>query len=609
MDDLFFLMRTTMPLSMAKSLSNEQHAAVFAYILQQNGYPPGDKPVQPDTPHLKTMRVLTRVVNTHAGGGTAPVIIPGDPKNLSAEPPPSFIPGDTKNVPTGGGPTQEELGAAARSGRDWLYHTHDYSGARYAPLAQIDSSNAKRLQVACAFQVGELANFQTGPIVYQGTMYVTTPRSTIALNASNCRPKWRQTWEPKTIEPFGPHANRGVAIKDGRIVRGTLDGYLLELNAQTGELIWARKAADALAGETFTMAPMIFEDLILIGPAGSETGISGWVGAFRLSDGTEVWRFKTVPGVDEFNSQSWKNPTGIRLGGGAVWTPLSLDSEKGELYVAVANPAPDLPAGLRPGDNRYSSSVIALDVHTGELRWYKQIVPNDSHDWDLTQVSPIFKTKVNGQERNLVATVGKDGILRSVDRSTHEALYATPVTTIKNVDDPVTPQGVSVCPGVLGGVEWNGPAFNPASNLLYVGAVDWCTTFYAAEAARYIPGKAYFGGMVQLADTSQGWLTAVDSSTGKVRWRYRSPRPMVAAVTTTSGNVVFGGETTGDFIVLDAQSGDVLYRFNTGGPIGGGIVTYEIDGKQYIGVMSGRPSGFWVDKNPSAPTVFLFALP
>jgi alcohol dehydrogenase (cytochrome c) len=194
--------------------------------------------------------------------------------------------------------------------------THDYSGARYAPLAQIDSSNAKRLQVACAFQVGELANFQTGPIVYQGTMYVTTPRSTIVLNASNCRPKWRQSWEPKTIEPFGPHANRGVAIKDGRIVRGTLDGCLLELNAQTGELIWARKVSDVLAGETFTMAPMIFEDLILIGPAGSETGISGWVGAFRLSDGTEVWRFKTVPGVDEFNSQSWKNPTGIRLAAG-----------------------------------------------------------------------------------------------------------------------------------------------------------------------------------------------------------------------------------------------------------------------------------------------------
>jgi alcohol dehydrogenase (cytochrome c) len=608
LDDLFFLMRTTMPLSMAKSLSSEQHAAVFAYVLQQNGYPVGDKPVQPDTPLLKTMRVQSRTSNPRLISGPASLFIPGDPKNLSSEPP-AFIPGDAKSIPTNGGPTQEQLNAAARSGRDWLYHTHDYSGARYAPLNQIDSANAKRLQAVCAFQVGEIANFQTGPIVYRGTMYVTTAHTTIALDASNCRPKWRNTWEPKNVEPWGPHTNRGVAIKDGRVVRGTPDGYLLELNAHTGDLIWARKVADAMAGETFTMAPMIFEDMILIGPAGSENGISGWVGAFRLSDGTEVWRFKTVPGIDEFNSQTWKNPTGIKIGGGAVWTPLSLDPENGELYVAVTNPAPDLPAGLRPGDNRYSDSIIALDVHTGQLRWYKQTVANDSHDWDLTQVSPIFKTKVNGQERNLIATVGKDGILRSVDRGTHEALYATPVTTIKDVDKPVTPEGTSVCPGALGGVEWNGPAFNPASNLLYVGAADWCTTFYAAEKVRFIPGKLYWGGTVQLADTSQGWLTAVDSSSGKIRWRYRSPRPIVAAVTTTSGNVVFSGETTGDFIVLDAQSGDVLYRFNTGGSMGGGIVTYEIDGKQYVGVMSGRPSGFWVDKNAGAPTVFLFALP
>jgi alcohol dehydrogenase (cytochrome c) len=608
MDDVFFLMRTTMPLSMSKSLTEQQHAAVFAYLLQQNGYPAGNTPVQPDTPQLKTMRVLSRAVNVRANWGP-PLFTIGDPKNNPPEPGPSFIPGDAKSVPPTGGPTQEQLNAAANSGHDWLYHTHDYSGARFVPLNQIDSTNAKRLQVACAFQVGEVANFQTGPIVYQGTMYITTPHSTIALDASNCHPKWRHTWEPRSLEPWGPHTNRGVAIKDARIVRGTPDGYLLELNALTGDLLWARKVADSMAGETLTMPPMIFEDLILIGPAGSENGISGWVGAFRLSDGTEVWRFKTVPGIDEYNSQTWKNPAQIKLGGGAVWTPLSLDPEKGELYVAVANPAPDLPADLRPGDNRYSSSVIALDVHSGKLRWYKQIVPNDTHDWDLTQVSPIFKTKINGQQRDLIATVGKDGILRSVDRTSHEPLYATPVTTIKNVDQPVTPEGISVCPGVLGGVEWSGPAFNPASNLLYVGAVDWCTSFYSAKTVRFIPGKLYMGGTIQLEDTSQGWLTAIDSSTGKVRWQYRSPRPMVAAVTTTSGNIVLSGELTGDFIVLNAESGDVLYRFNTGGSIGGGIVSYEIDGKQYIGVMSGRPSGFWIDKNPGAPTVFLFALP
>jgi len=593
LDDLLFVIQTTMPLGNVKSVSADEQVAILAYILQENGYPAGGTPLRADSPQLKTTRVQSQTSNPTATAARAPV----------------FIPGEAKNIPVGLGPTQAELNGALHSTGDWLYHTHDYSGSRFASLGQIDSSNAKQLQAVCAFQVGEVSNFQTGPIVYQGTMYVTTARSTIALDASNCRTKWRYTWEPKSQEPWGAWNNRGVAIKDGRVVRGTLDGYLLELNAQTGELIWARKVANPASGETFTMAPMIYEDLILIGPAGSENAISGWVGAFRLADGTEVWRFKTVPGVDAANSETWKNPTHIKIGGGAVWTPMSLDLAKGELYVAVTNPAPDLPAGLRPGDNRYSDSIIALDIRTGKLNWYKQTVPNDSHDWDLTQVSPVFSAEVNGQKRDLVATVGKDGILRTIDRGNHETLYETPVTTLKNVEKPVTPEGVLVCPGVLGGVEWNGPAFNASTNLIYVGAVDWCYTFYSAETARYIPGKIYMGGSLQESATSQGWIAAVDAVSGNVRWRYRSSRPVVAAVTTTAGGVVFGGELTGDFIVLDARSGDVLYRFNTGGPIGGGIISYEVKGKQYVAVTSGRPSPFWVDKNSGAPTIFLFALP
>lgn len=593
LDDVLFVIQTTMPLGSPKTISPEQHVDTLAYILQQNGYPAGDTPLRADSPQLKTTKIQSQALKEKA----------------AAHPAPAFIAGDAKSVPAGQGPTQAELNAGQQSGENWLYHTHDYSGSRFVPLSQIDAANANQLRAVCAFQVGEDSNFQTGPIVYQGTMYLTTARSTIALDASNCRIRWRYTWEPKDQEPWGAWNNRGVAIKDGRLVRGTLDGYLLELDSQTGELIWARKVASPGDGETFTMAPLIYDDLILIGPAGSENAISGWVGAFRLMDGTEVWRFKTVPGVDAASSESWKNPTGIKLGGGAVWTPMSLDAANSELYVAVTNPAPDLPAGLRPGDNRYSDSIVALDVRTGRLNWYKQTVPNDSHDWDLTQVSPIFTADVNGQKRNLVATVGKDGILRTIDRNSHEVLYATPITTLQNVDKPVTPEGVLVCPGVLGGVEWNGPAYNPGTNLIYVGAVDWCYTFYSVEKARYIPGKLYMGGILQANDTSQGWITAVDAVSGKVVWNYRSSRPVIAAVTTTAGGLVFAGELTGDFDVFDARSGDVLYRFNTGGPIGGGIVSYEVKGKQYIAATSGRPSPFWVGKNSGSPTLFVFALP
>ena len=438
-------------------------------------------------------------------------------------------------------------------------------------------------------------------------MYITTTRGTVALDATNCRPKWRHTWVPRNSEVW--RTNRGVAIKDGYLVRGTSDGYLLALNAATGVLVWAVKAANANQGETFTMTPLIFDDLVLIGPAGSENAISGWVGAFRLRDGSPVWKFQTVPGATPAGSESWGNPKGIKLGGGSVWTPFSLDAEKGELFVAVANPAPDLPANLRPGDNRYTNSVVVLDVRTGKLLWYKQMVPNDAHDWDLTQVSPLFRANVGGRECRLVTTVGKDGILRSLDRDSHEVVYSTAVTTIKGADMPVTKDGVVACPGVLGGVSWNGPALHRELNLLYVNAVDWCAKFTSAEKVRHIPGHLYVGGLTELEDKSEGWLTAIEASSGEVKWKYQSKRPMLAAVTATKGNVVFTGELTGDFVVLDAWDGKVLYRFNTGGAIGGGVITYQEAGKQYMAVMSGRPSPLWVNEIAGAPTVFLFALP
>ena len=190
------------------------------------------------------------------------------------------------------------------------------------------------------------------------------------------------------------------------------------------------------------------------------------------------------------------------------------------------------------------------------------------------------------------------------------SLYsAKTVTTIRNTETPVSPQGVTACPGVLGGVEWNGPALNPGLNTLFVNAVDWCSNFTSAETVRHIPGRMYMGGTVEFGPESQGWLTALDASTGAVKWKYQSKRPMVSALTTTKGNVVFTGELSGDFLALDARDGKVLYRFNTGGGIGGGVVTYEEAGRQYVAVMSGKPSPFWVSDIAGAPTVFLFALP
>jgi alcohol dehydrogenase (cytochrome c) len=589
-DDLYYILKSTMPPGRSRDLSDAQHADVLAFVLQRNGFQAGARELGSD-PEL-----LASALGDHVMGASE-----------QRSPAPEFIEGPHGLQPSGVGPTQAELHAAADDTRNWLYQTQSYAGTRYSSQDQIRRRNVDRLRPVCAHQLGELRNFQTNPIVYDGVMYLTTLHYTVAIDATTCRPIWKHEWDVQDRDVWGN--NRGVAIKDGRVVRGTSDGYLVALDRMTGELLWARHVANADLGETITMAPMIYEDLIFVGPAGSENAVQGWVGAFHLDDGSPVWRFNIVPLKGEPGSETWGNPPGVPVGGGAVWTPMSLDVERDLLHVAATNPAPDFPAALRGGDNLYTNAMIALDARTGALVWYDQLVPADDHDWDLTQVSPLYRTTVRGEERDLIATVGKDGVLRVLDRDSHERLFETAITTIENAEAPVTTDGTYACPGILGGVEWNGPAYNPGTNMLYTPAVDWCGTFILADTIRFVEGENYLGGEYEFGDDSQGWLTAVDASDGTVRWRYRSERPMVASVTTTAGGLVLTGELNGDFLALDAETGEELYRFYTGGPVGGGIVTYTIDGTQYIAVMSGRPSGFWIDEHAGSPTAFVFALP
>jgi alcohol dehydrogenase (cytochrome c) len=585
-DDLFYIVRTTMPRPSSGSLSTDQYLDLLAYLLQQNGLPAGAEPLVA-SPRLASLRIEQK-----SDSGTAIRI-----KRV-------FIAGE-RTRPRGRGPTQAELDAAPTS-TDWLYHTHNYSGTRYSNLSEINTTNANRLSLVCTYRLGDPSFFQAGPIVWRGVMYLSNIRVTAAIDAATCRELWRHRWLAEDSELW-PN-NRGVAIKDGYVVRGTADGYLLALDSEDGTLLWARQVARPAAGETITMPPLIWEDRVFIGPAGSENNIRGWIGAFRLSDGEPLWRFNAIPTAGEPGAETWGNPK-VPVGGGAIWTPLALDQVKGELYVAVTNPAPDFPSQLRPGKNLYTNSVVALDVRTGRLRWYQQLVPSDFHDWDLTQVSPLFRTIAGGRERNVMSTIGKDGILRLLDRETQDRLWETPITTQLNVDTPFTTSAmVRFCPGSLGGVQWNGPAWDPASGLLIVPTVDWCASGQLADTVRLIPGQIYLGGQATMDSAGrQGWLTAVDARDGQVKWRYRSREPMVAAVTTSAGGLVLTGETTGDFLVLEAETGKELYRFNTGGPIGGGLVTYAVEGRQYVAVTSGRPSIYFGPTG--SPSVVVFALP
>lgn len=597
-DDLYYITRTQMPFGAGNTLSKQQYIDSVAYMLKANGYKAGTRELPADPAFLKQIKIEAQgsikegFVQAQADGAA----------NASAS-------ASGAADPSSKGPSQQELNAAQSNTTDWLMSNHDYTGQRYVDLKQINRLNAASLRPVCLYQAGDTKPFHSNPVVYRGVMYITTTYSTIAIDATNCRMRWRHDWKRKSVEVYPP--NRGAAIKDGRVVRATTDGYLFALDIETGKLLWERKVIAAEKNEgSFNMAPMIFENLILLGLGISEQGVKGWIGAFKLDTGEAVWRFNTVPDDGEPGAETWGNADVRKRGGGAVWAPLSLEPQAGLVYVPVANPAPDFLADARPGTNLYTNSMVVLDARTGKLQWHYQATPSDSHDWDLTQVSPLFTTTVGGKSRNMVALAGKDGMLRVLDRETKELIYATPVTTRSNADAPLTVKGVHACPGVLGGVLWNGPAYNPTTNLLYTPAVDWCGVFKKAEEDRFIPGQLYMGGSYidDPIEKSRGWLTAVDASTGKVAWRYESSKPMIAAVATTSAGLIFTGELAGDFLTLDARTGKVLYKFNTGGPMNGGVATYAINGKQYVAAASGSAAGFW-RAAPGSSTIVIFSLP
>ena len=588
--DAFFIARTTMPPRASNTLTAQDHAAVFAYILKMNGFPAGATLLTATSEPLESAHVAI-----------------ASPAARSAAP--EFIPGSAAAAPASSGPDQATLTGASQS-TDWLVHTHDYGGTRFSPLQEVNATTAPRLAPTCLFQVGDRDNFQTGPIVYNGTMYITTTASTIALDAATCRVKWRHAWQTRETVAF--QRNRGVAIKDGRVFRGTPDGYLLALNSETGAQLWARRIGKPADGELFVMAPVLFEDLVLIGPALSERNVQGWVGAFRAADGTPVWRFNTVPKPGEPGFDTWKNPKGIPMGGGAVWTSFSLDTETGDLHVAVTNPAPDLPVHLRQGANLYTNSIIVLDARTGKLRWYLQLVPNDSHDWDLTHATPMFNVVVNGATRRLVVTTGKDGVLRALDRDTHRVVYRDGGDNAgerRHAGDHDADAGVPWRPRrhrvERSGVQpWHEHALCACRRLvrdvyrLRAGAVH---SRQGLHGRPHRTGSA--GQSTRLADRDR---------------RDKRRRDMEVPLATPDGR---GGDDHGrqrrDDRRTDRRFHDlrregrstVLYRFNTGGPIGGGIVTYAVGGKQYIAVAAGSPSNFWVDRNPGAPTIIVFALP
>ena len=573
--DIYQYVHKNMPLGLADALPTQEYADIVAYVLAQNGAPAGDEKF---TPKSSMDRVLdlpgTGLGSSPSSAAPAGVVKIGEQYGKLAQ-------------PTTTRPTQAELDAADAATTSWLMYNKGYRAERYSTLNKINAANAGKLRPVCMFQLGEIGTFSTGPVMYDGLLYVTTHLGTYAIDATTCRKAW--THQHVAQGPEMNATNKGVAIAAGRVIRGTQDGFLYALDAKTGAPLWVRQVADWSIGEGVGAAPTVWNDLVYVGKAGGDWGIKGRMMAFNVADGSLAWSFDLIPTGNETGANTWQKAGSSDHGGGAAWTAYALDRETGTLFVPVGNPGPDYQKSMRPGANLFTISTVAIDARTGKLKWWYQLRPNDDHDWDNTTV-----TLFDSGGRKLVATGGKEGILHVISRDDGKLVFKLPVTTVLNHDAPLTPEGVRVCP--VAGIQWNGAAHSPQTGLLYVNAIDWCTAFKLGPEPKWVATVPYTGlanGWGTNDSTSQwhGWINAIDPKTGTMAWRVKWPTPMYAALTPTAGNVLFTGDLLGNFLVLDARTGATLYRFDTGGPIAGGVITYEQKGRQFVAVASGHSGG------------------
>ena len=495
----------------------------------------------------------------------------------------------------------------------WGSYNGPLEGTRYSSLSRINTTNASGLQRVCSFDSGESMSMQSGPVVVGRRLYFTTDTSTYAIDAATCQELWHTV---RTYQPIGfLKNNHGVAHLDGRLFRVHGGVHAYALDAATGAVLWdvPFKERD---GEGAPMAPIAWNGLVFVGNAGGDNlGVRGHVHALDAATGREVWRFYTVPDSGAAR-RTWPADNDPPPTGGGMWSSFTLDPAAGVLYVPAGNPAPDFMPELRAGRNLYTNTLLALDARTGRLIDFAQVLEGqlDWHDWDVSAAPALFTTRAGARRLALPA---KDGQLHAIEPAgAMKILWSVPTTTRENVEARLTHERPTrFCPGTQGGTEWNGPAYHPALNLVFTGAVDWCTSIQLVHPDS-IPSplpmdftghRAGGFGDFDPKERWRGWITATDADAGEIRWRYQAATPILAAVTTTAGGIVMTGDMNGKLIVLNAADGTVLYEGDTGAPTGAGIVTYEVGGRQYIAVAGGSISPIW-PLPPAASRVTVFAV-
>jgi alcohol dehydrogenase (cytochrome c) len=474
--------------------------------------------------------------------------------------------------------------AEASPGAQWATFNNHLDGRRYSTLKQINTANVGRLGEVCRVQVDGPTTFNAGLVLANGLLYGATGRETVAVDARTCAIRWRYSYVP--VDDTFSASSRGVAVMNGRVFRGTGDARLIALDALTGKLLWSDIIGAPERGESAGAAPLAADGVVYMGIGGSEFGVRGRVMAFDAVSGRELWRFNTIPMGEEKGADTWQRPQTAKTGGGGVWGAMSLDVTTGELFVPVGNPWPDIDTAYRPGDNLFTDSMVVLDARTGALKWWHQVARKDWKDVDMVAAPVLYR---DDKIRDIMAMGGKDGFVTAVDRDTRQVLFRTPVTTIGPPLPGATPAGVDGCPSYAGGVEWNGPALDPVNNSLVVGSVDVCFKVKSGPTV-YSQGEAVYGGTIEPSATESGWVTSLDSRTGAVRWKYHAEKPVIAGVTPTAGGLTFTGDLAGNLLIFNSRTGELVRKLQTGGALAGGMITYEIAGRQYLAFTAGNVS-------------------
>jgi alcohol dehydrogenase (cytochrome c) len=507
--------------------------------------------------------------------------------------------------------TQDMLNRAAGDGNNFLHTNGNYEQTRYYPARQINASNVGNLRPAWIFQTEVVESMETSPIIVDGVMYVTTSFNHVyALNAETGEQIWhyKHKMGPITTYCCGPN-NRGVAVYGDMVYMGTLDARLLALDAKTGKLLWNVEVGDPELGYSETMAPTAVNGKILIGTNGGEYGIRGFVKAYDWKTGDLLWHFHTTPensvgvwathdatGRDmlrdidaEKNNLKAQGDPYKTLGGG-VWQNPSIDLVNNRAYFVAGNPSPDLDGSLRPGDNLYTNSLIAVDLDTGEYICHFQYIAHDV--WDLDAVSPTILTDVMDNDGNSVPGVlhgGKTGhvyVHRADDCSLIR--HSEAMVPQENMWVLPTAEGERMLPGANGGVEWSPMTVDPNLRLTYAINLHQPMTYHV-ESSPYPEGKLWLGGAFKVIADEEQWgnVTAVDYDTGNIRWKVKTQQPMIGGIMATAGGVVFAGEGNGLFKAYDSETGSVLWKFQAGAGVNAPPSSYTVNGKQYIVVAAG----------------------